>query len=688
MMKKIITLTMTALILAACGHRTAQNADTTSQSPTKTPSAEEFDYKVDRFADLEILRYRVPDFEKLTTQQKELFYYLSEAALQGRDILYDQNGKHNLTIRQVLESIYTTSADTVSADFRALETYLKRVWVSNGIHHHYAGDKFKPEFSQAWFEAAVRALPTDKLPHGRTADDILAEIVPVIFDPTVEAKHLNQTAGEDIVLTSASNYYGDGVTQAEAEAYYAALKNPNDPEPVSYGLNAKLVKENGQLKEEVYKVGGLYSAALEKVVYWLEKAAVVAENDQQRAVINKLIEFNRTGVLKTFDEYAVLWVGDTASHIDFVNGFTETYGDPLGMTASWESNVNFKNLEATRRTNTISENAQWFEDHSPIDPRFRKEQVKGITAKVISVGILGGDCYPTTPIGINLPNANWIRAAHGSKSVTIENITEAYDRAQQSNGFAEEFVWSDTERELLRKYGFQTDNLHTDLHECLGHGSGKLLPGVDPDALRSYGSVIEETRADLFGLYFMADPKMVELGLLPDSNAYKAQYYSYFMNGLITQLKRIELGNSIEEAHMRNRQLITRWVFERSKADKTVELRQRDGKTYVVINDYKKLQQYLGELLAEIQRVKSTGDYEAGKKLVENYAVKVDPKLHREVLERFRKLNIAPYFGFVNPVYTPVFDNNGKFIDLKIDYSEGYAAQHLRYSRDYSPLTK
>ncbi|MDO4191134.1 MAG: dihydrofolate reductase [Bacteroidales bacterium] len=685
-MKKLLLASMTALSLVACGNK--EKPVETSSSDLQTPTIEEFDYLVDRFADLQILRYRVPDIDQLSLQQQELLYYLSEASLVGRDILYDQNGCHNLIIRTVLEAIYTSNTDKENDNFKAMETYLKRVWVSNGIHHHYSGDKFTPEFSQEWFVQQVNALDASILPEGRTIEDVLEEIVPVIFDPTVDAKHMNQTAGEDLILTSASNYYGEGVTQAEAEAYYNNLKDLTDEEPVSYGLNAKLIKEDGVVKEQVYKVGGLYTEALEKVVYWLEKAAKVAENDQQRAVINKLIEFNKTGVLKTFDEYAILWVNDTASHIDFVNGFTETYGDPLGMTASWESMVNFKNTEATKRTKIISDNAQYFEDASPVDSRFKKEKVKGVTAKVITAAIIGGDCYPTTPIGINLPNSNWIRAAHGSKSVTIENFTEAYDRAQQGNGFAEEFVWSDVERDLMSQYGFMTDNLHTDLHECLGHGSGKLLPGVDPDAMRSYSSVIEETRADLFGLYHMGDPKVVELGLLPNADAYKAQYYSYFMNGLMTQLKRIHLGDNVEEAHMRNRQLITRWVLEKSKDDKAVELKKRDGKTYVVINDYNLVRTHLGELLAEIQRIKSTGDYEAGKNIVENYAVKVDPTLHKEVLERFNKLNIAPYFGFVNPVYTATFNDKGEFAGLKIDYTEGYAEQHLRYSRDYSLLTK
>ena len=679
-MKKSIVMAMTALVLASCG---------ANKQTLTTPAIEDFNYTVEQFADLQILRYRVPEIEQLSLQQQELLYYLTEAALQGRDILFDQNGKYNLAIRQVLEAIYTDpKQDKTSADFKALELYLKRVWVSNGIHHHYGGDKFVPTFSQNYFETAVKALPTEKLPlrDGETVETLLATLVPVIFDPTVDAKRVNQEAGADLVLTSACNYY-DGVTQVEAEDFYAKMKVKNDPEPISYGLNSKLVKKDGVVQEEVYKVGGLYSAALEKVVYWLEKAKAVAENDQQRGAIQKLIEFNQTGNLKTFDEYAILWVEDTASTIDFVNGFTETYGDPLGMKASWESLINFKNVEASKRTTIISDNAQWFENHSPVANEFKKEKVKGVTAKVITAAMLGGDCYPTSPIGINLPNANWIRASHGSKSVTIENLTEAYDQASHGNGFRDEFAWSKTELDWMNTHEMQTDNLHTDLHECLGHGSGKLLPGVDADALKAYGATIEEARADLFGLYFMADPMMQKLGLLTNPDAYKAQYYSYFMNGLMTQLTRIEPGKNIEESHMRNRQLIANWVLQKSATDKAVELRVRDGKTYVVINDYKLVQKHLGELLAEIQRIKSTGDYAAAQKIVEDYAVKVDPKLHAEVLARYEKLKIAPYKGFVNPVYKASFDKNGKFTGLSIDYTEGYAEQHLRYSRDYSPLT-
>lgn len=664
-------------------------ATLTACAPQKQEApADNFNYSVEHFADLEILRYQVPGFEELTPQQKEMIYYLSQAAIEGRDILYDQNCKHNLCIRRTLEAIYENyQGDKNSTDFKNMETYLKRVWFSNGIHHHYSGDKFVPEFSQKFFAEAVKSLDPKLLPlmEGETPEALIEKLTPVIFDPSTYAKRTNLAAGQDLLLTSACNYY-EGVTQAEAEAFYGAMKNPNDTTPISYGLNSKLVKENGQLVEKTYKVGGLYSAALEKVVYWLEKAAAVAENPQQKAVIDKLIEFNKTGDLKQFDEYCILWVGDHASQIDFVTGFTETYGDPLGLKASWEAVINFKNIEATKRTEIISSNAQWFEDHSPIDAQYKKEEVKGVSAKVITAAMLGGDCYPSTPIGINLPNSNWIRHDYGSKSVTIENITEAYDKSALGNGFAEEFMWSDVERERARKFGSLTNNLHTDLHECLGHGSGKLLPGVDPDALKEHGSTIEETRADLFGLYYMGDPIMLDLELLPDAEAYKAEYYQFMMNGLMTQLTRIEPGKNIEESHMRNRQLIASWVMEKGAADKVVEFVQRDGKTYVVINDYEKLRELFGALLKEIQHIKSTGNYEAAKQLVENYAVNVDPMLHKEVLARYEKLNLAPYKGFINPVYTPVYDENGKITDVKVSYTEGYAEQHLRYSKEFATL--
>ena len=669
---------VTALsLLTACGG-----------NPKTTAEAEKFDYTVEQFADLQILRYRVPGFEDLSLKQKELVYYLTEAALQGRDILFDQNGKYNLTIRRMLEAVYTGyNGDKNTPDFKAMEVYLKRVWFSNGIHHHYGSEKFVPGFTPEFFRQAVQSVDAATLPlaEGQTVEQLCEEVFPVIFDPTVMPKRVNQAAGEDLVLTSACNYY-DGVTQQEAEDFYNALKNPQDETPVSYGLNSRLVKEDGKIQEKVWKVGGLYGQALEKIVYWLKKAEGVAETPEQKAVIAKLMEFYETGDLKTFDEYAILWVKDLNSRIDFVNGFTESYGDPLGMKASWESLVNFKDLEATRRTELISGNAQWFEDHSPVDGQFKKEKVKGVSAKVITAAILAGDLYPATAIGINLPNANWIRSQHGSKSVTIGNITDAYNKAAHGNGFNEEFVYSDAELQLIDKYADVTDELHTDLHECLGHGSGKLLPGVDPDALKAYGSTIEEARADLFGLYYVADPKLVELGLTPSADAYKAQYYTYLMNGLMTQLVRIEPGNNVEEAHMRNRQLIARWVYENGAAEKVVELVKKDGKTYVVINDYEKVRDLFGRLLAEIQRIKSTGDYAGAHDLVEAYAVKVDPALHAEVLERYKKLNLAPYKGFVNPKYEVVTDADGTITDVTVTYDEGYAEQMLRYSKDYSTL--
>lgn len=676
-MKKFVTLLVVAIALSACGDakKTTNNEDL-------------IDYTVEQFADLQLLRYHVPGFEELSLDQKKLIYYLTEAALYGRDILFDQNGKYNLRIRQMLEAIYLSyDGDKTTSDYKAFEVYLKRVWFSNGIHHHYGSEKFAPGFTEDFLRQALAKVNVASLPlaDGETVEQFCNEIFPVIFNPTVMPKRVNQADGEDLVMTSACNYY-DGVTQKEAEDFYASLKDPKDETPVSFGLNSRLVKEDGVVKEKVWKVGGLYGEALEKIVYWLQKAEEVAETPEQKAVIAKLIEYYQTGDLKTFDEYAILWVKDLNSRIDFVNGFTESYGDPLGMKASWESLVNFKDLEATRRTELISNNAQWFEDHSPVDKQFKKEAVKGVTAKVITAAILAGDLYPATAIGINLPNANWIRSMHGSKSVTIGNITDAYNKAAHGNGFSEEYAYSEAELALMNKYGDLTGNLHTDLHECLGHGSGKLLPGVDPDALKAYGSTIEEARADLFGLYYVADPKLVELGLTPDSEAYKAEYYSYLMNGLMTQLVRIELGNNIEEAHMRNRQLIARWAYEHGKAENVVEFVKKDNKTYVKINDYEKLRALFAQLLAEIQRIKSTGDLEAARKMVETYAVKVDPALHAEVLQRYEKLNLAPYKGFVNPVYEAVMDEAGNITDVKVTYTEGYAEQMLRYSRDYAAL--
>lgn len=678
MMKKTSMLAAVAALLVSCGG-----------NPTKETKTEKNEYAVEQFADLEILRYKVPGFDELTLKQKELVYYLTQAALEGRDILFDQNGAYNLRIRRMLEAVYTHyTGDRSVPDFQELEVYLKRVWFSSGIHHHYGADKFVPGFSEEYLKKVLAELDPATLPlaEGQTLEAFCQEVMPVIFDPTVHAKRVNQADGEDLVQTSAGNYY-QGVTQAEAEAFYAAMKDPKDETPVSYGLNSRLVKEdNGTIREQVWKVGGLYSAALERIVFWLKKAEAVAENEAQRAVIAKLVQYYESGDLKDFDEYAILWVKDLDSRIDFVNGFTETYGDPLGMKASWEGMANFKDLEATRRAELISEHAQWFEDNSPVDAAYKKEQVKGVSAKVITAAILGGDLYPATAIGINLPNANWIRAQHGSKSVTISNITDAYAQAAKGNGFSEEFVYSTEELDRIKAYGSLTSNLHTDLHECLGHGSGKLLPGVDPDALRAYGSTIEEARADLFGLYYLGDEKLVDLGLLPTPDAYKAEYYNFLMNGLMTQLVRIEPGNNVEEAHMRNRQLIARWVFEKGADTKAVEMKKKDGKTYVVVNDYARVRQLFGELLAEVQRIKSTGDFEAARRLVEDYAVKVDPTLHAEVLARYKALNLAPYKGFVNPRYVVETNAEGAITDIKVDYTEGYAEQMLRYSKEYSSL--
>ena len=650
---------------------------------------ETFHYTVEQFADLQILRYRVPGFEQLTLNQKILVYYLSQAALEGRDILFDQNGKYNLQIRKLLEAIYIHyQGDRNTEEFQRFEIYLKRIWFSNGIHHHYACDKFAPGFSAEYLTRLIASIDSALLPtlKGESVQAMCDKLFPVIFDANVMPKRVNQADGEDLVLTSAANYY-EGVTQAEAEAFYAAQKAEGSlTEPVMYGMNSRLVKENGQIREDIWKTGGMYSDAIEKIIGWLEKAKTVAENEAQQEVVRLLIDFYRTGDLHTFDAYSIAWLKDTASHVDFVNGFIESYGDPLGMKASWESIVDFKNTEATRRTEIISNHAQWFEDHSPVDARFKKETVKGVSAKVITAAILGGDLYPSTAIGINLPNSNWIRSVHGSKSVTIGNLTEAYNRAARGNGFREEFVYSDVERKLLDTYADITDDLHTDLHECVGHGSGKLLPGVDADALKAYGSTIEEARADLFGLYYLADAKLVELGLVPDAEAYKAEYYSYMMNGLMTQLVRIEPGRTVEEAHMRNRQLIARWVWEQGQEANVVEIVVREGKTYVRINDYVQLRTLFGKLLAEVQRIKSEGDYEAARRLVEDYGVQVDPKLHAEVLQRYERLHLAPYKGFINPVYTLQTDAEGNVTDVQVTYTEGYAEQMLRYSREYSNL--
>lgn len=677
------TFTIAAVAMTATVSAMANTLDPNNPSGTV----------VDRFADIEVMRYVVPGFDDLSLNQKKLIYFLTEAALHGRDILWDQNGKYNLPIRQLLESIYTNyTGDRLSEDFRNFELYLKQVEFGNGVYHHYSTDKFIPRFSQKWFDAQVSALEkAGRLPVKKSQLPVLSK---VIFDPSFMPKRVNQAAGQDLITTSAVNMY-ENITQPEVEAYYAALKDTTDLTPVSYGLNSRLVKDaDGTIHEQVYKVGGYYSDAIEKIVADLEKALPYAENPQQKAVIEELVKFYRTGSLKTFDDYSILWAEDTDSQVDFINGFIESYGDPLGMTGSWESIVNFRDEKSSARTRTLASSAQWFEDHSPVDPKFRKPEVKGVSAKVINAAILAGDAYPATPIGINLPNANWIRAAHGSKSVTIENITRAYDDASHGNGFNEEFVIDQPTIDLLDKYLFITDNLHTDLHECLGHGSGRLMPGVDPDALKEHGSAIEEARADLFALYYLADPKLIELGLLDNPEAYKAEYYKYILNGLMTQLMRIEPGKDIEEAHMRNRQLIAAWAFDHGRKDNVIELVKKDGRTFIRINDYSKLRDLFGQLLHEIQRIKSEGDYAAGAALIDNYAVKVDPEIHREVLDRYARLDIAPYKGFVNPVYVAV-DAAGKattdpsaITDVKVTYVEGYIPQMLRYSRDYSPLTK
>ena len=646
-----------------------------------------FAYTDERFADLQMLRYRLAGFSNLSLSQKKYVFFLSKATLVGRDITTDQFGEFNLLIRKTLEAVYTDEAvDRTTADFKGMEVYLKRVWFSNGIHHHYGCEKFVPEFSEAWFRKVVAALPRDVWERvGYTsADALLAVLCPVIFDPAVQPKRVNQAAGEDLVATSACNFYR-GVSQQEAERFYAERRDPEagDEQP-SWGLNSKLVRCDGRLEEELYRTGGLYGAAIKQIVYWLKKAAEVAENDQQRKVIGLLVDYYETGDLRLFDQYSIEWLKEQEGMVDFINGFIEVYGDPLGLKGSWEGLVEYKDMEATRRTETISANAQWFENHSPVDPRFRKPQVKGVTAHVICAAMLGGDEYPASAIGINLPNADWIRARYGSKSVTIGNLTEAYNQAARGNGFDDEFVIDEPTRAAVDRYGDVCDDLHTDLHECLGHGSGQLLPGVASDALKSYGSTIEEARADLFGLYYIADAELVRLGLVPDAKAYESQYYTYMMNGLMTQLVRIKPGHQIEEAHMRNRALIAHWCMEHGK--NVVELVKRNGKTYVKINDYPALRTLFAQLLAEIQRIKSEGDYEAGKTLVERYAVKVDPVLHEEVLARYRKLNLAPYKGFINPWMKPVEDADGNIIDIELDYTEGYAHQMLRYSREYGLL--
>ena len=643
---------------------------------------------LERFADIQLLRYRLNGFEQLSLLQKKLVYYLSKATLYGRDITFDQFGRYNLRIRKMLEAVYTDpSVNHETDDFRALEVYLKRVWFSNGIYHHYGTEKFQPDFTADYLRSLLQQVDARKLPlrDGETLDALCDELFPVIFDPTVLPKRVNKADGEDLLLTSACNFY-EGLTQQEAEEFYAQRKadDEKNSRPLSHGLNATLVKRNGVIEEDVWKIDGRYGNAIQHIVYWLKKAHGVAENTRQQRVIELLISYYETGNLQCFNDYCIEWVGEHEGRIDFVNGFIEVYGDPLGLKGSWEGIVEYKDLEATKRTQTISQNAQWFEDHSPVDPRFRKPHVKGVTANAICAAMLGGDEYPSTAIGINLPNADWIRAEHGSKSITISNITEAYNKAAHGNGFKEEFVIDQETLAIIEKYGDKCDDLHTDLHECLGHGSGQLLPGTDPDALKAYGNTIEEARADLFGLYYIADHKLVELGLLPDDNAYQAQYYGYIMNGLMTQLIRIEPDHQIEEAHMRNRSLIAHWCYEQGNGVVTIE--RHEGKTFVRINDYKALRALFARLLAEIQRIKSEGDYEAARQLVERYAVKVAPQLHQEVLERYKRLNLAPYKGFINPVLKPVLDAQGEICDIQVDYTESYVHQMLRYGQEYGTL--
>lgn len=664
-----------------------QFSSATKNEKPKSEGPSDFKFLVEQFADLKIMRYQVPGFEDLTPEQKELVYYLSQAALCGRDIIFDQNGKYNLAIRRTLENIYLTyNGSRDGSGWLAFEVYLKRVWFSNGIHHHYASEKFLPGISIAYFNELVQNSDQAKFPlkHGQTVGQLVTELIPVMFDPEIMPKKVNLDANADLVLTSAVNFY-EGVNESEVEAFYKNLKQTDPEHPLSFGLNSTLVKENGKIVEKTWKIGGGYSEAIEKIVFWLDKAVAVAENPEQKATLAKLAEYYNTGNLKTWDEYNVLWVKDLKSDIDVVNGFIESYEDPLGRKATWESVVNFKDKEGTKRAEIISGNAQWFEDNSPVDSRFKKQKVKGVIAKVITVAQLAGDCYPSTPIGINLPNADWIRKEHGSKSVTIDNITYAYDQAALGNGMLEEFVLTEEERELSKKYGSLAGNVHTDLHECLGHGSGQLLPGTSSEALRNYQSTLEEARADLFALYYIMDPKMVELKVLPSEDAAKAEYNSYIRNGLLTQLTRIEPGKNIEESHMRNRQLIAAWCFEQGAAANVIEFVKQESKTYVKINDYAKLRDFFGKLLAEIQRIKSEGDFNAGKALVETYGVKIDLVLHEEVLARFKKLNVAPYGGFLNPVFTMV-QENGEITNVKVEYPDDFARQMLDYSANYSFL--
>lgn len=649
-----------------------------------------FSYSDECFADIQLLRYRLNGFSDLTLRQKLLVYFLSEATLCGRDITFDQFGRHNLRIRKLLEAVYIHfQGNRNSKDFLALEEYLKRIWFSNGIYHHYGCEKFAPAFGEEYLREVIGTLDVSVLPlqEGEDVEMLCNELFPVIFNADILPKRVNKTDGEDLVATSACHFY-EGVTQQEVERFYQEMKSAyaNDPEPPSFGLNSTLIKREGKIQEDVWCADGRYGTAIQQIIHWLEKALGVAENELQKQYISTLIKYYRTGDLQLFNQYCIEWVREHEARIDFINGFIEVYGDPLGLKGSWEGIVEYKDLEATRRTQLISDNAQWFEDHSPVDPRFKKEKVKGVTAQVICAAMLGGDEYPSTAIGINLPNADWIRAAHGSKSVTIGNLTEAYQKAAKGNGFKEEFVIDKETISLIEQYGDVCDDLHTDLHECLGHGSGQLLPTTDPDALKAYGNTIEEARADLFGLYYIADQKLIDLGLVPDKEAYKSQYYSYMMNGLLTQLTRIKPGHQVEEAHMRNRALIAHWCLEKGSPEQVMELVVKDGKTFLRINDYEKLRALIATLLAEVQRIKSEGDYEAARELVERYGVKVDANLHQEILSRYEQLHLAPYKGFLNPVMAPVYNDQGEIVDIQLDYTESYTSQMLRYSKEYGFL--
>ncbi len=668
---------MGTALLTSCG-----------QAGKKAAPEAEFTYEVDRFEDISVLKYRLPAFEQLSVQEKEFIYYLSEAALCGRDILWDQNFRYNLVIRKTIEAIIDTyTGDRESADYKAFITYAKRVFFANGIHHHYSNDKFVPGFSADYFARLVTGSDAARLPlkEGQSAADLAAMLTPVLFDPALYAKRVDQSDGIDMITASANNFY-EGVTQAEVEALYVSLADPADPMPVSWGLNSKVVKTDGKVTEIPWKSGGMYGQAIDKIVYWLEKARDVALSETQKNELELLIQFYRSADLKTWDEYNIVWAGNTGLSVDYINGFIETYGDPMGMKATWEAVVDYKDTEASKRTAMITENAQWFEDHSPVDAKYRKEKVTGVAASVINVAMLGGDCYPASPLGINLPNSNWIRTEAGSKSVTLANITDAKDIVARGSGFLEEFAFDQAEIDRAVKWGSLSDALHTDMHECIGHASGKLAPGTDPNALRNYASPLEEMRADLFALYFMMDPKMTEIGLVPSDEPARTQYDSYIRNGFLTQIVRIQPGKDIEQAHMRCRSSIAHWVYEKGKAGNVIEVVKRDGKTFVRINDYQKLRTLFGEMLKEVQRIKSEGDFAAGRNMIENFGVKIDSELHSEILLRYAGLNLAPYSGFVNPVMTPVTDSNGKITDVKIEYCSDFLGQMMEYGKEYSFL--